>query len=69
MLIEAAAHNFLDDVIGHELALTHLARDARGKLGVRLDVPAKDIPDRNVDQTVGRLEIWACVPLPQPWRP
>lgn len=65
VLVEAATNYLFHDFIGHELPRVDDPLDSRGKLRVRLDIPAEDVADTDVNQieTVGeqlRLSAFAA---------
>jgi hypothetical protein len=53
MLIQARPDHLFHNVIGHQLAAVHDAVDARGQLGMTLDVPAKNVAYRDVNELRG----------------
>jgi hypothetical protein len=56
MLIQACTDHLFHNVIGHQLAGVHDALDARGQLGMALDVPAENVADRDVNEVIGLAE-------------
>ncbi len=50
VLIEALLDDLFDDVVRDQFARRNDALDARGELGMALNVPAEDVADADVDE-------------------